>query len=133
MIKPRRRRLPAGFWPAQIRPNRSWVFSPVALAVAAALLAALLMPQQSPFPFRFEKGYPWNYPTLKAPFDFEVLYPEDQVREQLDRVDAEHAPYYVVRPEVARQQKRFLAEQINEQVKISRNDNTRMFIIGLAF
>lgn len=80
------------------------------------------MPQQSPFPYRFEKGHPWSYPTLKAPFDFEVLHPEAQVRDELARVEAEHAPYFLIHPETVRQQKRKLETLVNDQIRISRND-----------
>ncbi len=121
MIKPRRKRLLSGFWPVPVTANRT-LLAPGWLALAAALIAALVMPQQSPFPYHFDKGQPWNYPDLKAPFDFEVLFPEDQVREQLDAINTQHAPYFAVHPEIARQQKQRFAELIKEQTRISRND-----------
>lgn len=118
---PRRRRLSPGFWPVPFQ-DKKLSLLPLGLSLAAAVIASLIMPRQSPFPYRFEKGQPWNYPALKAPFDFEVLYPEEEVRAQLEQVEAEHLPYYVLRPEIGRQQRRRLEELVNEQVRISRND-----------
>lgn len=121
MKMPRRRRLPPGFWPVPLQGHKQRLL-PVWWALAAALIAALVMPRQSPFPYRFEKGQPWNYPALKAPFDFEVLHPEELVREELNRVENEHAPYFLLRSELGRQQKRRLEELLNGQTRISRND-----------
>lgn len=118
---PRRRRLPPGFWPAPFR-GETFSLLPLGWAAFAAIIAGLVMPQQSPFPYRFEKSHPWSYPTLKAPFDFEVLHPEELVRDELAKVEAEHAPYFVVQPETVRQQKRKLETLLNDQVRISRND-----------
>ncbi|MCK6692505.1 MAG: hypothetical protein L6Q97_10430, partial [Thermoanaerobaculia bacterium] len=118
---PRRRRLPPGFWPVPFR-GETFSLMPLGWAVFAAIIAGLVMPQQSPFPYRFEKGHPWSYPTLKAPFDFEVLHPEAQVRDELARVEAEHAPYFLIHPETVRQQKRKLETLVNDQIRISRND-----------
>lgn len=123
MLKPRRRRLAAGFWPADdssAAARRIW--PPLGMALAAAVLAALIMPRQSPFPYRFEAGHPWNYAVLKAPFDYEVLYPEEEIREQMKQINAEHAPYYRLDPEVARLQKRLLADFINERSRVSQHD-----------
>ena len=118
---PRRRRLPPGFWPVPFQ-GETISLLPLGWAAITAIIAGLVMPQQSPFPYRFEKGHPWNYPALKAPFDFEVLHPEEQVRDQLAKVEADHAPYYLVHPEIGREQKRKLEILVNEQVRIGRND-----------
>lgn len=121
MKMPRRRRLPPGFLPAPFRGD-TFSLLPLAWAAFSALIAGLMMPQQSPFPYRFEKGRPWNYPALKAPFDFEVLHPEELIRDELARMETEHAPYFLVHPEIARQQKRKLETLVNDQVRISRNN-----------
>lgn len=119
-VQPRKGLLP-GIWPTALHQSPN-LLPGLWLSLAAGLVAAFLMPQQSPFPYRFEKAQPWNYSTLKAPFDFEVLYPEAQVRDQLDQINAEHAPYFLLRPELARRQKQQLAEQIQEQTRIGKND-----------
>lgn len=97
-------------------------WSPWLLAALCAAVAALLLPRQAPFPYRYETGQPWNYRDLKAPFDFEVLYPEEQVRDELARVNAEHGPYFLQNNELARRQKRRLAELVEAQARISQHD-----------
>ncbi len=80
------------------------------------------MPRQSAFPYSFQAGQPWNYHTLKAPFDFEVLYPEDQVRPAVDRINAEHGPYFLLDNEVTRQQKQRFVQLLEDQIRISGHD-----------
>lgn len=121
MLKPRRKRLPNGF-PVSGRALPTWLFSTLSLALLSAFLGALVMPRHSPFPYRFTKGAPWSYPSLKSPFDYEVLYPEDLVRDRLDSITAEHAPYYRQDPAVVRRQKRLLDSLLEERARISRND-----------
>ncbi len=92
------------------------------LALPFAVLAAFGMPRQSAFPYSFQVGQPWNYRALKAPFDFDVLYPEEQVRPAVEQVNAEHGPYFLLDTDVARQQKRQFARLLDEQVSIGRHD-----------
>lgn len=92
------------------------------LAGLCAAVFALLMPREEAFPYKFQQGQPWSYRSLNAPFDFEVLYPEEQVRGELDRVNAEHAPYFKLDPEVSRQQKKRFARMVEDQIQISRHD-----------
>ena len=92
------------------------------LAGLCAVLFALLMPLEQAFPYRFQQGQPWSYRSLNAPFDFEVLYPEEQVRAALDQVHAEHAPYFRLDQEVSRRQKKYFVRLVDDQVQISRHD-----------
>ena len=78
-------------WPARSH----WL-----LVGLCAVIFAILMPREEAFPYRFQQGQPWSYRSLHAPFDFEVMYPEEQVRNELARVNAEHAPYFRLDPEV---------------------------------
>ncbi|MCY7328017.1 MAG: hypothetical protein LH618_05685, partial [Saprospiraceae bacterium] len=106
---------PLGF--AKNLPAPAWL-----LALPFAILAALGMPRQSAFPYSFQVGQPWNYRALKAPFDFEVLYPEEQVRPAVEQVNADHGPYFLLNTDVARQQKRQFARLLDDQVSIGRHD-----------
>ena len=100
-------------WP----PRGHWL-----LAVVCAAVFALLMPRDELFPYKFQEGQPWSYRSLHAPFDFEVLYPDEQVRAEVERVNAEHAPYFYLNPEIGRQQKKNFARLVAEQADISRHD-----------
>ena len=109
--------LPVSFAFHKSLPVHSWL-----LALVCAVGAAFVMPRQSAFPYAFQVGQPWNYRALKAPFNFEVLYPEEQVRAGVERVNAEHGPYFWLDTEVARQQKRQFARLLDDQITLGRHD-----------
>lgn len=92
------------------------------LTLCSAVAAALLLPRQTPFPYRYAIGHPWSHRTLRAPFDFEVLYPEQQVQAEVQRVRDEHGPYFRLSTDIAKQQKRKFAQLLEEQARISRHD-----------
>ncbi len=121
MFQPRRRRLGAGDGPAETLPG-AWLWQPFALSLLVAALAALIMPRQSAFPYRFELNGFWNYASLRAPFDFEVLQPKAAVQAELDKIEAEHAPYYRLDPGVAQARKSQLKNFIEERKRVSQND-----------
>ena len=98
-------------------PRYHWI-----LALVCAVVFALLMPREELFPYHFQAGQPWSYRSLYAPFDFEVLYPDEQVRTEVERVNSEHAPYFYLDPEVARRQKKQFARLVSEQAQISKHD-----------
>ncbi len=110
------------FLPFTVEPAEPSFRFPWWWALAFAALAAFLMPRQSAFPFSYQTGQPWNYAALKAPFDFEVLYPEEQVRPALAQIQAEHAPYFLLNADITRRQKRLFTQLLEEQIRISSHD-----------
>lgn len=92
------------------------------ITLCSAAAAALLLPRRQPFPYTYAAGQPWGHRTLLAPFDFEVLYPEQQVQADVQRVQAEHAPYFGLSAEIGRQQKRQFLRLLEEQARISQHD-----------
>lgn len=104
------------------RVSKRNVIAILALTLGCALVATLLLPRPNPFPYRFALGQPWNYRSLKAPFDFDVLYPEEKVRIDLARVKAEHGPHFQINDAVAKRQKKLLSDLLTEQARIGRND-----------
>jgi membrane-associated HD superfamily phosphohydrolase len=116
--------------PKRIREQAGIDAEPVAIyswrqllyAVVIALAAAFLLPQPSSFPYTYEIGQPWGYRDLKAPFDFEVLRPESEIKEELDKIKSDQRLYLQFNSQVARQQKRAFSEMLDEQLRISKND-----------
>ncbi len=116
------RKIGSDYFPALFVPEENPRWSPWLLAALSALLAAFLLPRQTPFPYQYRTGQPWSYRSLRAPFDYEVLHPQDQVKDQIERVNAEHGPYFLRNNEVLRRQKKRFAELVEEQAHISRHD-----------
>lgn len=116
------RTIGSGNFPALSGPSDPRGWSPLLLALFAAVLSAFLLPRQTPFPYRYEQGQPWLYRSLNAPFDYEVLYPEDQVKAATAKVEAEHGPYLINNAEVGRKSGRRFSELLAEQTLISRHD-----------
>jgi cyclic-di-AMP phosphodiesterase PgpH len=92
------------------------------LTIVSAVLASALMPRQEPFPYRYTIGQPWHYHTLYAPFDFDVLRPDNEARVLTDKVMAEHGPYALERADIAREQIQNIARILEKQRSISRDD-----------
>lgn len=110
----------ASLLPARV--SKRNLIATIALTLGCAMVATLLLPRPNPFPYRFALGQPWNYRSLTAPFDFEVLFPEEQVSADLARVKADHGPYFRIDDGVAKRQKRLLADLLTEQARIGKND-----------
>jgi hypothetical protein len=92
---------------------------PLLPALLCALAGALLMPKTNLFPYSFKSGRIWTYPDFFAPFDV-TLMPNDSVPDAVSKLPV--TPFYVINPEIARQQKGIVADLIKEQVKISSQD-----------
>ena len=69
------------------------------LAIVFAILV-LFMPRTAKFNYDYRKGSPWPYETLVSQFDFPILKTEEQLMEELDRVDGGTVPYYRYSDEV---------------------------------
>lgn len=72
-------------------PKRAQDLLPFALLLVALLL---LMPRSAKFGYEYKKGSIWNYESLVAQFDFPVLKPSDQIREEAEKSLTSVVPYY---------------------------------------
>ena len=58
------------------------------------------MPRTAKFNYDYRKGSPWPYESLVPEFDFPILKTEEQLMEELERVDGGTVPYYRYSDEV---------------------------------
>ena len=56
--------------------------SALLLFVLSAIAVVLMYPREAKFKYEFQKGKPWLYPNLVAPFDFAVLKSESAIEEE---------------------------------------------------
>jgi len=64
--------------------------------VVAMFLMVYFFPKTARFTYEYNQGYPWNYSSLKAPFDFAVLKTPAEIAEEKDILLSELVPYYTI-------------------------------------
>ncbi len=57
-----------------------------------------LFPKVGSFQYEFQKGMPWRYETLNAPFDFPIHKTEAELKEDREKVTREQSPIYNLNP-----------------------------------
>ena len=62
--------------------------------VSCSFLIVYLFPKGATFKYEFQKGKPWQYPNLYAPFDFSVLKSEDELKLEKEAILNSQFPYY---------------------------------------
>ena len=122
MLRPKRLRpdnIPEADQPVsgQGRAWQVWLY-----AFCFAGLAAMVMPDQKPFPYQYVPGQPWSYSSLKAPFDYEVLRQPEEVADSLKILQDEHGPYLLIDPKIEQKQLQQFTDKLAKQVEISRYD-----------
>ncbi|MGS2760870.1 HD family phosphohydrolase [Sinomicrobium sp. M5D2P9] len=73
--------------------NQSLIYKSFLLICATALVV-YLFPKAGKFKYEFQKGKPWQYENLYAPFDFPILKTEKEVEKEKAAVQADFVPYY---------------------------------------
>ena len=72
-----------------------------AMTVATVAIVVWFMPRSNQFSYVIEKGKPWIYSDLSAPFDFPIYKSDEAVRAERDSLMQEYEPYYIYDKEVA--------------------------------
>ena len=84
-----------------------------ALIIGSVALIVWFMPRSSQATFKIEKGKPWVYSDLSAPFDFPIYKSDEAVKAERDSLMKEYEPYYIYNKEVAGQQVRQFYKDYN--------------------
>ena len=87
------------------------------LIITCSLLSVYFFPSGGKFKYNFQKGRPWQYNTLYAPFDFAILKSEEELESEKEEVLNQNSNYY-----------RF-NEDVFDQVKLSYENNFSNFIL----
>ena len=64
------------------------------------------MPRSTYMNFKIERGKPWTYTDLKAPFDFPIYKSDEAVKAERDSLMLQYEPYYIYNSEIAGKQLR---------------------------
>ena len=59
-----------------------------------------LFPKGGQFPYNIQKGKPWQYENLYAPFDFAILKTDEDVSKEKEEIEANKKLYFTVKEDV---------------------------------
>lgn len=76
-----------------IAKNQSVIYK-VFLFIAATLLVIYLLPKGGQFKYNFQKGKPWQYENLYAPFSFTIKKEKEALQREQQEVRANVIPYF---------------------------------------
>ena len=87
-----------------------------ALIVATAAIIVWLMPRNSQASFNIERGKPWVYNDLSAPFDFPIYKSDEAVKAERDSMMKHYEPYYIFNEEIVGKQVRQFYKDYNKGI-----------------
>ena len=68
----------------------------IILFVFTTFLIVYLFPKSGKFKYSFEKGKPWQSENLYAPFDFAIKKSEEEINEEIKKIETEALVYFDV-------------------------------------
>ncbi|NER11880.1 HDIG domain-containing protein [Leptobacterium flavescens] len=71
------------------------------LFLAASILIVYLFPKGGKFKYEFQKGKPWQYENLYAPFDFPIYKSEAELKEERTAIERNQIKYFSFDSEIA--------------------------------
>jgi putative nucleotidyltransferase with HDIG domain len=80
------------FW-RFILTNQNLIYKAI-LLVACTFLVVYLFPKGAKFKYEFQKGKPWQYASLYAPFDFSILKSSNELEAEKQVILDAQFPYY---------------------------------------
>ena len=94
----------------------------VGLIAVTVTIIVWLMPRSSFNTFNIEKGKPWTYSDLKAPFDFPIYKSDEAVKAERDSLMHEYEPYYLFNNDVVTKELRQFAKDYSNGIPGLPND-----------
>src|SRR5690554_34149 len=76
-----------------IAKNQSLIYK-VFLFIVSTLLVIYLLPKEGQFKYSFQKGKPWQYENLYAPFSFTIKKDKEKLKSEEDEVRNNVVPYF---------------------------------------
>ena len=92
------------------------------LIIASVVIIVWLMPRSTHNTYKIEKGKPWSYADLKAPFDFPIYKSDEAVKTERDSLMKQYEPYYLYNSEIEGKQLRQFAKDYSDGIPGLSND-----------
>lgn len=74
--------------------KKNTLINKILLFVFSIVLIAYFFPREAQFQYVFQKGKPWKYELLTAPFDFPIYKSEEVLQRERDSVTRSFLPYF---------------------------------------
>ena len=84
------------------------------LFVIATILVIYLMPKGGQFKYHFQKGKPWQYENLYAPFTFTIKKGEEAIADEEAAIRENSVPYFEYDKEVITESRARFSELLEE-------------------
>lgn len=98
----------------------------VLMFLATMVLMVFFFPKTARFSYEYNQGYPWNYNSLKAPFDFAVLKTTAELEEEKKMLLSNLVPYYKINLDLSDSLINELNISFEDKWKTKYNDNEKL-------
>lgn len=68
------------------------------------IITVSLFPKVGSFQYEYQKGMPWRYESLIAPFNFPIYKTDDELQEERQKITEEQNPIFILNPNTASSQ-----------------------------
>ena len=101
-----------------IKNDLSWrdILIRSALILATTAIIVWLMPRNTQASFKIERGKPWVYNDLSAPFDFPIYKSDEAVKAERDSLMKRYEPYYIYNEDVVGKEVRQFYKDYNKGI-----------------
>ncbi|MCP4884970.1 MAG: HDIG domain-containing protein [Flavobacteriales bacterium] len=72
----------------------------ILLFIVITVTIVYLFPKGGQFPYDIQKGKPWQYENLYAPFDFAILKTDEDVSKEIEEIEANKKLYFTIREDI---------------------------------
>ena len=73
--------------------NQSLIYKYILYIVTIACIV-FFFPKGGKFKYEFQKGKPWQYENLYAPFDFSIKKTAEEITEERNAIESDQVEYY---------------------------------------
>jgi len=87
------------------------------MVAGVVAIISFLFPNDVKFKYEFDKGQRWRYDDLRAPFDFAILKPEEEIEKERQRVRQNFSPYYEWQADIGDEQLALFKDHFEAQLE----------------
>lgn len=99
----------------------------VAAMLIICIVTVYLFPKVGSFQYEYQKGMPWRYETLSAPFDYPIYKTDDELQEEREKITEEQSPFFTLNSNTAS----FQVEKFKTALHAFHNESTNVALLRL--